>query len=46
MNLKRKAMKITYPECQIEISTEEVIDLLDYFEDRQPKVECRQGMDI
>ncbi|MBQ8958085.1 MAG: hypothetical protein IJ057_06240 [Bacteroidales bacterium] len=35
-------MKITYPECQIEISTDEVIDLLDYFEDRQPKVECRE----
>lgn len=37
-------MKITYPECQIEISTDEVIDLLDYFEDRQPKVECRQDI--
>ena len=36
-------MKITYPECQIEISTEEVIDLLDYFEDREPKIECRHG---
>ena len=34
-------MKITYPECQIEISTEEFIDLLDYFEDREPKIECR-----
>lgn len=34
-------MKITYPECQIEISTEEFIDLMDYFEDREPKVECR-----
>lgn len=37
-------MKITYPECQIEISVDEVIDLLDYFEDRQPKVECRQDI--
>ena len=37
-------MKITYPECQIEISTDEVIDLLDYFEDRQPKIECRQDI--
>ena len=37
-------MKITYPECQIDISTDEVIDLLDYFEDRQPKVECRQDI--
>lgn len=37
-------MKITYPECQVEISTDEVIDLLDYFEDRQPKVECRADL--
>lgn len=27
-------MKITYPECQIEISTEEIIDLLDHFVER------------
>ncbi len=27
-------MKITYPECQIEISTEEIIDLMDHFVER------------
>ena len=27
-------MKITYPECQIEISTDEIIDLMDHFVER------------
>ena len=31
-------MKITYPDCQIEISVEEVIELLDYNEDAKPQV--------
>ena len=34
-------MKITYPECQIEISTKEVIDLLDYFREIKPSTEVK-----
>lgn len=34
-------MKITYPECQIEISTKEIIDLLDYFREIKPSTEVK-----
>lgn len=34
-------MKITYPECQIEISTEEIINLLDYFREIKPSTEVK-----
>lgn len=31
-------MKITYPECQIEISAKELIALMKYEEDRKPRI--------
>lgn len=34
-------MKITYPECQIEIDVDEFIELMDYMERSKPKVEIR-----
>lgn len=33
-------MKITYPECQIEISVEEVIELNNYYEENKPVITC------
>ncbi len=35
-------MTITYPECQIEMEVDEAIELLDYFERKEPKTEIRQ----
>lgn len=34
-------MKITYPECQIEISVDEVIELNNYYEENKPVITCR-----
>ena len=33
-------MKITYPECQIEISVDEVIELNNYYEENKPVITC------
>lgn len=34
-------MKITYPECQIEISVDEVIELNNYYEEQKTVITCR-----
>lgn len=34
-------MKITYPECQVEISVDEVIELNNYYEEQKSVITCR-----